>query len=234
MAGRTDTTNLPWRTDMKKRLGERLLEVGLIDDIQLSAALGDQRKWGGKLGNTLVRKGFVRDTDLVPVLGRHLGVRCVRLRGRHIPKAIVNRIPAETARMHRVIPVAMDGRSLVVAMVDPSDLQTIDTLQFTTNLSVRPVLGAEAEIQFAIEEHYGGERPADFAPIPLAAPTNKTWRESPNRPTRQSADQTLCGGSCAEKVDALIRLLAEKGLITQAELKETIRLSRSLSQHGLS
>ena len=217
---------------MKKRIGERLVEAGLIDRTQLTVALGDQRRWGGKLGSTLIRRGFVTDMDLVPVLGRHLGVRYARLEGRKIPREILSRLQPGIARKYNVLPIGLRGRTLLVATADPTDLRALDAVQFAANMNIQPVLAIEDEIRAAIDLHYGeGRKGVDPLPerIPLAASGRRRARPAG---TAEAAVAGPCGGTCRETVEALVRLLQAKGIISEAELRDIILSARSFSERA--
>jgi len=73
----------------RKRLGQLLTELKVIDEAQLQSALGHQKQWGGKIGAILVEKGFCSETQLVAVLSQHLGIPTVKLEGSAIdPRAV--------------------------------------------------------------------------------------------------------------------------------------------------
>src|SRR4051812_31902501 len=82
----------------RKRLGQLLTEIGVIDEHQLQSALGHQKQWGGKIGAILVQKGFCKEEDLVSALSKHLAMPAVRINDQKIdPRALkyVSRAIAE-------------------------------------------------------------------------------------------------------------------------------------------
>ncbi|MFL5398588.1 MAG: hypothetical protein ACJ79P_11885 [Myxococcales bacterium] len=142
----------------RKRLGQLLTELKVIDEAQLQSALGHQKQWGGKIGAIVVEKGFCTETQLVNVLSQHLGIATVKLVSSQIdPRAVktVSRSVAE--RLHVfAYEVVGAGRSEVVsvAMSDPTDLSAVDQLAFHTGKRIKAMLAADSEILAAIDQHY--------------------------------------------------------------------------------
>jgi Type II secretion system (T2SS), protein E, N-terminal domain len=142
----------------RKRLGQLLTELKVIDEAQLQSALGHQKQWGGKIGAIVVEKGFCTESQLVNVLSQHLGIPTVKLVGSQIdPRAVktVSRSVAE--RLHVfAYEVVGAGRSEVVsvAMSDPTDLSAVDQLAFHTGKRIKAMLAADSEILAAIDQHY--------------------------------------------------------------------------------
>jgi type IV pilus assembly protein PilB len=143
----------------RKKIGELLVQSGTIDPFQLESALAHQRKWGGRIGRAIVYLGFMDERTLLSAVGEQLGVACVSLWDKPIPRDVLALVPEKMARARKVIPVARlrENRRgpLVVALTDPGDLSVVDELAFLTNLDIRPVLASEDELQHAIERYYG-------------------------------------------------------------------------------
>jgi hypothetical protein len=129
----------------KKRLGELLHEAGLIDEPQLQAALSHQRRWGGLLGRALVDLRMVEERELVQVLARGLGheVARVDVLDPGAIEAACKMVPVEQAQRHNVLPLAVDGGSLTVAMSDPTDLALIDELRFRTGRRIMVLIAGD-------------------------------------------------------------------------------------------
>ena len=138
----------------KKRLGDVLVENGLIDPQDLSKALEQQRKKGKKLGEVLVDLELVTEIQLVHLLADQLGYRSVELETVSIDPAAILLIPERLARKHRVIPIEFQGRSLVVAMADPLDFECIRDLSFFSGYGIQPVLATHREIMESIDHVY--------------------------------------------------------------------------------
>ncbi len=142
----------------RKRIGQLLLEVGALDSFQLESALAHQRRWGGRLGRAIVYLGFMREADVLSVVGNQLGVPYMPLWDKVIPRDVLSLVPEKVIRSRKVLPIARlrEHRRgpLVVACVDPNDLTVLDELAFATGLEIRPVLASEEEIAQAIEAHF--------------------------------------------------------------------------------
>src|SRR5437588_5709375 len=159
----------------RKRLGQLLTELGVIDEHQLQSALGHQKQWGGKLGGILVQKGFGSGDAGVAALTKHLGIPRVKLAEVTIDPRAVKCVSKQIAEKLHVFPYELSGsgRSEVVtiAMSDPTDLSAVDQLAFHTGKRIRPMLAGDSEIVTAIQTHYAiEEKPKPAAPAPAAAP----------------------------------------------------------------
>ena len=155
----------------RKRLGQLLTELGVVDEHQLQSALGHQKQWGGKLGAVLVQKGFCKEADVVVALSKHLNMPAVKLAEAKIDERAVKFVSKQIAEKLHVFPyeISGTGRSEVVtiAMSDPTDLSAVDQLAFHTGKRIKPMLAGDSEIVQAIQDHYAEEKkPA----APVAAP----------------------------------------------------------------
>src|SRR5579862_6163182 len=155
----------------RKRLGQLLTELGVVDEHQLQSALGHQKQWGGKLGAILVQKGFCKEPDVVTALSKHLGMPAVRLADAKIDPRAIKYVSKQIAEKLHVFAyeVSGSGRSEVVtiAMSDPTDLSAVDQLAFHTGKRIKPMLAGDSEIVQAIGLHYG--TPAEEKPAPAPA-----------------------------------------------------------------
>src|SRR3954468_6372032 len=164
---------------LRKRLGQVLTELGVIDEHQLQSALGHQKQWGGKIGAILVHKGFCNEDDVVDALARHLNMPRVRLAGLKPDARVIKCVSRQIAEKLHVFPCELSGsgRSEVVtiAMSDPTDLSAVDQLAFHTGKRVKPMLAGDSEIVAAIQTHYATEeKPRPAAPASAAAPAPAT------------------------------------------------------------
>ncbi|RME21923.1 MAG: type II secretion system protein GspE [Deltaproteobacteria bacterium] len=120
----------PPRRKLRKRLGQQLLEAGLIDAAQLKEALDYQQVHGGRLGSILVTLGFLSEDDLNTELAKQLGLQVCGVESINPPAELLSRVPAALIRKHEVVPLSLQDRHLVVGMVDPGNVQAIDELRF--------------------------------------------------------------------------------------------------------
>lgn len=138
----------------RKRLGEILIEAGLIDETGLRAALIEQRRYGGPLGRVLVDMKMVVEDDLVQALSKQLAVPLVDLDSIEIPQAVLDLVPADQAEVQGVIPFAQPMKFLDVAMIDPTNLTLVDELRIKTHLNVRTYLAGPKAIERALARFY--------------------------------------------------------------------------------
>lgn len=143
----------------RPRIGELLVSGGEIDSSQLDSALAHQRQWGGRIGQAIVRLGFLSEERMLEVVGRQLGAPFVVIGRRVVPPAVVALVPKKLIRARRAFPLEKltEHRRgpLVVAFADPADLPAVDEIAFATGLAVRAVLAAEWDIEQAIAHHLG-------------------------------------------------------------------------------
>jgi type IV pilus assembly protein PilB len=145
----------------RKKLGELLVAAGVLDETRLQAALSEQRKWGGKLGRTLIDLGFVREEIMVKALSHQLQLPTVDFT-RDLPTAeAISRVPVQTAERYGIFPMAYDDakKTLSVATSDPTSDSTLRDLRLELGLrTVSPVVAGAHDIDRAIRRYYYGQR----------------------------------------------------------------------------
>ncbi|MFI5307946.1 MAG: type IV-A pilus assembly ATPase PilB [Polyangiales bacterium] len=139
------------------RIGELLVRQKLISLQQLRKAQEEQRREGTSLGYALAKMGFVSDKQITEFLSQQYRVQAVDLREYEIDPEVLKLIPHDMCERHRILPVSRAGSSLIVAMADPSNLNAIDDIKFTTGYNVEPVVASEAAIVEAVERYYSQE-----------------------------------------------------------------------------
>lgn len=139
-----------------KRLGEMLVETGLISAGQLQEALKYQRMAGGRMGGNLVQLGFISEDVLMDFLAQQTGVPRVNPQAlTKLSKDVLKRIPHRLADQLTILPISFgEHKSLVLAMADPSDLNAIDSARFASGLSIEPVVASHSILKKAIAEAY--------------------------------------------------------------------------------
>ncbi len=140
---------------MALKLGELLLKAKLITEEQLQKALDEQKQLGGRLGEHLVRLGYVTEDDILDCLSQQYGVPSINLRQFEIDDSIIRLIPADVARKYQFIPVSKTGATLTVAMADPTNVFAMDDITFITGYRVEPVVASEEALREAIDRYYG-------------------------------------------------------------------------------
>jgi len=138
------------------RIGELLLREGLISKEQLSRALQEQTQSGMRLGYCLVKLGFIDENELTKLVARQHRMPAVDLARFEVDQRILKLVPNDLATKHIILPLKRDGRTLTVAMADPSNIAVIDDLKFITRYDIFPVLAGEFTLRNFVEKHYEG------------------------------------------------------------------------------
>ena len=120
----------PPRRRRRPRLGEQLIEAGVIDAEQLKEALAHQKAHGGRLGSVLVVLGHLNDKILEAQLGKQLGLEVCEVESIDPPAEILFKIPEQLIRRYELVPLSYDNRHLVVGMTDPGNMAALDDLRF--------------------------------------------------------------------------------------------------------
>jgi hypothetical protein len=138
----------------RKKLGEMLVEAGVLSDQGLRRALNEQTRWGRSLGHTLVDMKLVSEAELVNVLAAQLSLPTIDLDAVDIHPTVLELIPGELAEQFSIVPFAQPMKFLDVAMAEPTNLGIIDELRIRTQLNIRPYLAGPKMIERALAKHY--------------------------------------------------------------------------------
>jgi len=138
------------------KIGEVLLNAGLISKEDLVSALDEQKKTHSRLGDIIVQRGIVSSEEFAPILAQYFELPYMNLKESYkdIKTEVIDLIPEELARRFTLIPVHLEENTLKVAIFDPLNLIAIDTLKLKTGLKIQCVLAAENEILDAVEYCY--------------------------------------------------------------------------------
>ena len=136
------------------RLGDVLIKEGLITREQLHQALAEQRASKHRLGYVLVKLGLVQELEITKLLARQYRMPAVDLSRFDVDPKLVKLIPADLASKHVVLPLKREGRTLTIAMADPTDHGLLEDLKFITRYDLFPVIAGEYTLRALIERHY--------------------------------------------------------------------------------
>ena len=136
------------------RLGDILIREGLITRDQLGAALAEQKSSGHRLGYVLVKLGLIQELEITKVLARQYRMPAVDLTRFEVDPKMLKLIPSDFALKHVVLPLKREGRTLTVAMADPTQTGVLDDLKFITRYDLFPVIAGEYTLRNLIEKHY--------------------------------------------------------------------------------
>jgi type IV pilus assembly protein PilB len=139
----------------KKRLGEMLVDAGLLTEEKLKQALIEQKKAGLKLGQYLTRQGIVNEQQIIDLLSQQLNIEKYHPDNFPLDVSLTHYIPIETAQKYQVAPLKKKGRLLTVAIVDPLDINILDSIEVLANAEVEPVICTEREVNQLINSLYG-------------------------------------------------------------------------------
>ncbi|MCM3411116.1 GspE/PulE family protein [Metabacillus litoralis] len=139
--------------DTRKRLGDLLLDSGLITAEQLQSALAEKQK-GQRLGDALLERGFITEQQLIEVLEFQLGIPHVSLYRFPFDQKLIKLVSKEMAKRNLLIPIKIEGDKLLVAMADPMDFYAIDDLRLATGFQIETAIASKDDILRAINKYY--------------------------------------------------------------------------------
>ncbi len=238
-----------------KKLGELLIESKIIDQSQLRAALSNQKSYGGRLGTILVKMGFLKELDMLKFLSKQLLLPMVDLYKVTVEQKILELIPYDVAGKYNILPLAIkvfSGKPLLhVAMSDPTNLEAIDSIQFTAGYKIQPVLALDSSLTDFINFYYKGkEVPKQVTDIPMTRrddelslegeqtitdevvhdpepgykpETNLQTESRMDRPANRPGDQPdKQSDKLLPFIKAIIALLIKKGIFSAEEFKQAL------------
>ena len=206
-------------------LGTLIFRAGLLTEEQLEEALQDGMQRGKRLGEVLLERGLVSEEDLGRLLAGQKGLRFVQLDSAAIDPAAVQLLPVEKARLHSVLPIGFQDGLPVVAVVDPSNDLVVENVRRALNCEPHLVVAGREALHRQIEVAYGAlpvaapvaaqEAPAVPVEPVLVAPAEPvvqvvrgSFRRRPSsrqsssrlrsRPSRSSGEGVWLGASAAD------------------------------------
>jgi hypothetical protein len=144
---------------MAIKLGELLIEAGVIDRTQLAQALQHQRTYGGRLGTNLVELGILDEKTLAGVLAKQMSIpSATAAQLDRVDPAALRLLRADVAERLRAVPLREDAGRLWVAMADPTDQVALKELERLVGKPIRAMVAPELLIQYALEKHFAVRR----------------------------------------------------------------------------
>ncbi len=140
---------------VRKKLGEILVEGGLLTQKQLEEALPFQKRSHLKLGQFLVREGIVSESQIVELVSNQLRLEKYRPENYSIDMDLINLLPADLAHKYQVAPLQKNGLLLSIAMVDPLDINALDAIELMTNCEVEVIICSEQHLNNLLSSLYG-------------------------------------------------------------------------------
>lgn len=139
----------------KKRLGEMLVDAGVLNEDRLREVLADQRKSGKRLGEYLIHTGMVKEETVLEAVSSQMGIPCYNSDKHPYDTSVESLVPLELAQKHRVVPLRLKRRLLTVATPDPMDIEALDAVEIHTNLEVEPLICTEKDFESLCYAIYG-------------------------------------------------------------------------------
>jgi type IV pilus assembly protein PilB len=194
----------------RRKLGELLLETGLVSPEKLTEALTKQRTSGKRLGQTLIEMNVITEEEVAFTLAMQLKIPYLDLYRVEIQGKIVETIPEEVCRKFLCLPVALKNSILDVAMADPLDLNMMKDLQFITGYGIQPAISTPSQIVDVLHRHYHPDKTitevaSEFAneEIMEFLPEREAKEEEPVESTKDSP--------FVKMVDLIIKNAIKKG-----------------------
>ena len=141
----------------KTPLGQILVEEGFCTQEDVENGLKEQAVSGIPIGQMLVSMGLIEEEELVYALALQSGWEMIQLEGLTIPEDIIKKVSPSIAKLYNVVPVRMEGESVVVAMSDNLNVSVLDDLRFILNCDVQGAITTKKGIDQALENYYAGQ-----------------------------------------------------------------------------
>lgn len=139
-----------------RRIGQILVDLGFITDMQLDMLLEEQQQRSGELlGQIAISMGLINEDQLAQALAEQMGLQVVSLVDIAIPPEVINQVTEPMAQMYRIVPVSFKNNTLTVAMAEPQKLSISDELRSFLGYDIRAVVTTEKDLKTALDRYYG-------------------------------------------------------------------------------
>jgi len=142
----------------RRKLGELLVETGLLGSDQLTEALKAQKENGKRLGETLIELKFISEEEMAFALAMQLKIPYIDLTDYPVHVDALESLPREISNKFRCVGIELKNNILNVAMADPLDLHMIKDLQFITGYNIQPSISTPSQIMNTLQKHYSPEK----------------------------------------------------------------------------
>ena len=215
----------------RKRLGDLLVEAGLITDEQLIHTLNTKSP-DEKLGDALLREGFITEQQLIEVLEFQLGIPHININQYPIDQEVVQLVPKELAKRHYIMPIRKDKNKLLVAMADPMDYFAIEEIRMATGYQIEPAIATKDELYRTITKFYDlqesmEEIMGEFAPDEPVEDEQVTRDDSP---VVRLVNQIIANG-LAQRASDIHFDPQENDLRVRYRVDGFLRTERTLPKH---
>jgi type IV pilus assembly protein PilB len=183
-------------------LVDMLVDLGFVSPQQVAALRTEAEAAGVGLVDLMLANKLIRPADVTQAKAAHFGAEVVNLSELKIEDDVIATVPRHIAKKYRVVPVFKHGNSLTVALADPSDLDTIDSLTHLLRSDINLQVASEADIETALNKYYGADR--------KSIAENKEFTDVIQQLTEEHVEATMPGADDGKAVDAdapLIKLV---------------------------
>ena len=139
---------------MPQNIGDILLKLGLVTKAQYDKAVAEQKATNEPLAAVMIRLSMLTENVLLQFVSRQYNVPSMDLASFQLEPGLIKLLRPELANKYMVIPIKRLGRTLTVAMLDPSDIFVIEDIKFGTGLEVKPVVAGYSALRRLLEQHY--------------------------------------------------------------------------------
>jgi type IV pilus assembly protein PilB len=178
------------------KLGDLLLQAGMITEEQLNWALEYQKTTGKRLGDILQEQGWLAEVEILEALEYQLGIPYLELAKQSIDQSAAQKIPESIARRYVLVGVEIENKKLKVAMSDPLNVYALDDLKISTGMDIMPVISSKNEILLALNQVYASAKTTDIV--------SKVEQEIDSEKTTKSEMDELVA---AENNSAMVQLV---------------------------
>jgi len=210
----------------RKRLGDLLVEAGMITEEQLQEALREKVP-GQKLGDVLVQRGLITEQKLIEALEFQLGIPHVSLYRYPIDIKLTKLVPKDFAKRHMLMPLKCEGDRLLVAMADPMDFIAIDDLRLSTGFHIETAIASKDDILRAISKYYNLDIPVEEFLDIMSPQTTEDARGEEDSPMVRLVNQ-LIQVAVEQKASDIHIDPQETGVLVRYRIDGVLRTERTL------
>ncbi|MFB9989156.1 GspE/PulE family protein [Bacillus benzoevorans] len=215
----------------RKRLGDILVEFGLITEEKLNAAIKEKGP-EQKLGDALLERGLITEQQLIEVLEFQLGIPHVNLYQYPFDQQLFSLISKDMAKRNIIIPLKKDADRLIIAMADPMDYYLIKDLELVTGFQIEPAIATKDDILRSINKYYGMDEGLEelFSENEMDVEVSKDKIVDQDSPIVKLVNQILTNATTSRASDIHLDPHETK-LLIRYRVDGVLRTERTLPKH---
>ncbi|MBG9456633.1 type II secretion system protein E [Lysinibacillus sphaericus] len=215
----------------RKRLGDLLVEAGVITNVQLEFALTNKTK-EEKLGDFLIKENILTEQQLIEVLEFQLGIPHIHLNQFSISPDLLQLVPAELAKRTNIIPIRREKNKLFIAMADPMDYFAIEEVRMATGCQIETSIAAKDDLYRTLTKYYDLQESMEAALLDIGATVAETQEEieREDSPIVRLVNQIIANG-VAQRASDIHFDPQETDLRVRYRVDGVLRTERSLPKH---